>query len=79
MEEEIRSLHGRYLWGGSGDNKKVALSWEALHKTKMEGGMGFKILGAFNKVLLGKWIWRFIEEEDQLSTKVIHFRHDNPR
>ncbi|RVW55071.1 LINE-1 reverse transcriptase-like [Vitis vinifera] len=39
---------------------------------KMEkGGLGIRRIARLNKVLLGKWLWRFAFEEDKLWKKVI--------
>ncbi|KAL8504636.1 hypothetical protein ACS0TY_015992 [Phlomoides rotata] len=40
-----------------------------------EGGLGFKDLEMFNKALVGKWVGRFLVENDRFWVKVIKSRY----
>lgn len=35
------------------------------------GGLGIKNLGAYNKFILKKWVWKFFGKGDRLWSKVI--------
>lgn len=37
-------------------------------------GLGIRNLGAFNKVLLSKWIWRFLGERNSLWSRIVRSR-----
>ena len=52
---DLNSLMGRFWWGHKANERKLAwLSWEKLCRPKLEGGMGFRDLKAFNLALLAK-------------------------
>lgn len=38
-------------------------------------GLGFENLGSFNRALLGKWVWRYLKEENSTWKRIINFRH----
>lgn len=75
VEGNLISLLRGFLWGSKEGEKKLAwVSWEVICKSWREGGLGVKDLGAFNKVLLGKWVWRFLTNKNSLWAKVVKSR-----
>lgn len=70
-------MYNAYWWSlGSGHNKGVKwLSWEAMSIPKCKGGMGFRNLFGFNIALLGKHIWRCIQNADLLVSRVLKARY----
>ena len=51
----LNSLMGRFWWGQKANERKLAwVSWEKLCFPKVDGGMGFRDLKAFNLALLEK-------------------------
>lgn len=54
------------------EGKKIHLvSWLTVCLNKKVGGLGIIKLATLNKVLLGKRLWRFVNEKDRLWRKVV--------
>ncbi|RVW88875.1 hypothetical protein CK203_045020 [Vitis vinifera] len=47
------------------------VKWEIVCGDKERGGLGLRKLGLLNRALLGKWIWRFACERENLWKQVI--------
>lgn len=47
-------------------------------KSKEEGGLGIKDVDNMNVVLLMKWKWHNLTEENAIWSKVLKHRYDNP-
>ena len=72
VAKRIEQLQCNFLWGGVEDDFKMHLvSWSKVCKPIAHGGLGVRNLVAFNKALLGKWLWRFGVEESKFWRRVL--------
>ena len=51
------------------------VNWEVVCAHKENDGLGIRKLDFLNQALLGKWIWRFAHENDNLWKKVISVKY----
>lgn len=65
--KEMEKIKSNFLWGGSEETRCIHWErWDDVCLPKENGGLGVRRIGDFNVVLLNKWNWRMLMEEDNL-------------
>ncbi|KAJ9674776.1 hypothetical protein PVL29_023982 [Vitis rotundifolia] len=76
VAKRLERIQRDFLWGGGSLDKKVHLiNWEVVCTHKEKGGLGIRRIDMLNKALLGKWVWRFAFEKDNLWKRVIGVKY----
>lgn len=61
-----------FLWKDFGNqNGSHLVRWDFVTRPKDKGGIGIDKVRITNEALLGKWIWRYVTEPDQLWRSLI--------
>ena len=73
--EEINRVLARFGWGKE-DNKGMHwYAWKRVSIPKGEGGLGFRDLEKFNQALLGKQVWRIMQNLGCLMARILKARY----
>ena len=72
VARRLEKLQKDFLWEGGNLERKVNLvNWEVICVDKEKGRLSLRKLTLLNKVLLGKWIWRFACVKEDLWKQVL--------
>ncbi|RVW69835.1 putative ribonuclease H protein [Vitis vinifera] len=75
--KRLEKIQRDFIWGsGALENKPHLVSWKVIYATKKDGGLGICNLAIFNKALLGKWLWRFANENESPWKQIISSKYD---
>ncbi|WKA01540.1 hypothetical protein VitviT2T_019818 [Vitis vinifera] len=76
VARRLEKVQRDFLWGGGNMEGKIHLvKWEVVCTNKDKGGLGLRKLAMLNKALLGKWIWRYACDKDNLWKQVIKVKY----
>ena len=74
--QRLISLQRNFLWGGDNDHKKIPwVKWADICLPKTDGGLGIKDILKFNVALMGRWIWAFASDQQQLWATIINSKY----
>ena len=69
--DDIEGTMRKFWWGQRGCESKIAwVSWKKMCKSKLNGGMGFRNLQAFNLAMLAKQGLRLISNPNSLVAQL---------
>ncbi|RVW48469.1 putative ribonuclease H protein [Vitis vinifera] len=72
VAKRIEKVQRDFLWGGGNLEGKIHLvKWDVVCTNKNKGELGLRKIVMLNRVLLGKWIWRYTCEKDNIWKQVI--------
>ncbi|KAK4383356.1 putative mitochondrial protein [Sesamum angolense] len=73
--QEFQALSANFFWN-DGDQRKIHwIAWNQLCFRKLEGGLGFRNLEAFNLALLGKQLRHLLSRLESLVSKVLKAKY----
>jgi hypothetical protein len=75
--KQIEKMLNAFWWGHGNSSRRGMhwMTWEWLTVPKSYGGMGFKGMKFFNKVILRKQAWKFLTHPDSLITRLFKARY----
>ncbi|RVW56699.1 putative ribonuclease H protein [Vitis vinifera] len=76
VARRLEKVQRDFLWGrGNLEGKIHLVNWEVVCTDKEKGGLDLRKLAMLNKALLGKWIWRYACDKDNLWKQVITVKY----
>ncbi|KAK5836733.1 hypothetical protein PVK06_012533 [Gossypium arboreum] len=74
--EDIQAMLSRTWWSGKEKGRFwTMIPWKMLCKPKGMGGLGFRDVRLFNLALLGRQVWRILNNTDSLCFKVLSSKY----
>ena len=76
VSSRLEKIQRDFLWGSSPSIRKIhLLNWKTVCTSKVKGGLGIRSPALMNEALLGKWAWRFAEEENSAWKSIIRLKY----
>ncbi|KAE8669530.1 hypothetical protein F3Y22_tig00112231pilonHSYRG00215 [Hibiscus syriacus] len=72
INQKLNSLMAKFLWGDDPLKKRIHwVNWKIVCQPYEEGGLGALDLSMANRVLMGKWVWKFANDKHSQWKKMI--------
>lgn len=76
VHDKIDSIRAKFPWRGAEDKFKYHMAkFEMVARPKDQGGLGIINTKIMNECLLVKWIWKIMQEPDELWFKIIKAKY----
>ncbi|KAE8735716.1 Replication factor C subunit 1 [Hibiscus syriacus] len=77
VNQRLNSLMAKFLWREEPTKKRIHwVNWKTVCQPYEEGGLGVLDLSLVNRVLLGKWVWKFANEKKSQWKKMLCCKHN---
>ncbi|KAE8725177.1 hypothetical protein F3Y22_tig00009009pilonHSYRG00196 [Hibiscus syriacus] len=77
INQKLNSLMAKFLWGDDPLKKRIHwVNWKIVCQPYEEGGLGVLDLSMANRVLLGKWVWKFANDKHSQWKEMICCKHN---
>lgn len=73
--KEINTILARFWWGSEESKGLHWYAWKRVCIPKRERGLGFRDLEMFNQALLGKQVWRIMQNPNCLMARFLRARY----
>ncbi|CAN1804672.1 Putative ribonuclease H protein At1g65750 [Linum perenne] len=77
LTTELERMMNSFWWGtkSTGGSGMTWMRWDKLSVKKVDGGLGFKDLHAFNLAMMGKQGWKFMTDHGALVTRIFKAKY----
>ena len=76
VHKKMDSIRANFLWQGTEDKFRYHMAkWEMVSRPKDQGGLGIINTRLMNDCLLVKWIWKILQEPDELWFKMLKAKY----
>ncbi|CAI0417866.1 unnamed protein product [Linum tenue] len=74
--QKMEKIQRRFIWGGTGEDRKMPLvNWDLCKASKDNGGLAIKDLYCVNKALLIKWLWKYATDRGSWWRELISIKY----
>ncbi|XP_039011227.1 uncharacterized protein LOC120140301 [Hibiscus syriacus] len=73
VNQKLNSIMARFLWGEEQAKKRIHwINWNMVCQPYDKGGLGILDVRLVNRVLLGKWVWKYANEKEAQWKKLLY-------